>query len=64
MTLKFLRNKVVEVAPRPEGDLEVSWRLTDDLHRIEVHVLEGLGHPVNSLLVVCGMFLKLSLSHS
>ena len=38
MTLKFLRNKVVEVQPRPNGDLDVSWRLTDDLCKIEVRL--------------------------
>ena len=38
MTLKFLRNKVVEVASRPDGDLAVSWRLTDDLFKIEVQL--------------------------
>jgi hypothetical protein len=39
MTLKFLRNKVVEVEPRPEGDLAVSWRLTDDLMKVEVDLI-------------------------
>jgi hypothetical protein len=39
MTLKFLRNKVVEVEPRPDGDLAVSWRLTDDLTKIEVQLI-------------------------
>ncbi len=39
MTLKFLRNKVVEVEPRPTGDLAVSWRLTDDLSKIEVRLI-------------------------
>ena len=39
MTLKFLRNKVVEVGPRPSGDLAVSWRLTDDLFKVEVRLI-------------------------
>lgn len=39
MTLKFLRNKVVEVEPLPEGDLAVSWRLTDDLMKAEVQLV-------------------------
>jgi hypothetical protein len=39
MTLKFLRNKVVEVEPRPDGDLAVSWRLTDDLLKVEVRLV-------------------------
>ncbi len=39
MTLKFLRNKVVEVKARPEGDLVVSWRLTDDLFKAEVELI-------------------------
>lgn len=36
MTLKFLRNKVVEVEQGPDGNLAVSWRLTDDLTRAEI----------------------------
>ena len=36
MTIRFLRNKVVEVEPLPDGDLAVSWRLTDDLMKVEV----------------------------
>ncbi|MBW2367697.1 MAG: DUF2889 domain-containing protein [Deltaproteobacteria bacterium] len=39
MTLKFLRNKVIEVTPRPEGDFVVSWRLTDDLFKVEVQLI-------------------------
>ena len=39
MTLKFLRNKVVEVEPRSEGDLAVSWRLTDDLLKAEIRLI-------------------------
>jgi hypothetical protein len=39
MTLKFLRNKVVEVELRADGDLAVSWRLTDDLTKIEVQLV-------------------------
>jgi hypothetical protein len=36
MTLKFLRNKVVEVEPKSGGELAVSWRLTDDLFKAEI----------------------------
>ena len=36
MTIRFLRNKVVEVEPLSDGDLLVSWRLTDDLLKAEV----------------------------
>ena len=36
MTIRFLRNKVVEVTPQPDGSLKVSWRLTDDLLKAEV----------------------------
>jgi len=36
MTIRFLRNKVVEVEPLSNGDLTVSWRLTDDLLKAEV----------------------------
>lgn len=39
MTLKFLRNKVVEVEPRADGDLNVSWRLTDDLLKMEIRLV-------------------------
>ena len=38
MTLKFLRNKVVEVTPSSDGTLDVSFRLTDDLLKIEVQL--------------------------
>ncbi len=38
MTLTFLRNKVVEVAPLNDGSLDVSFRLTDDLWKIEVQL--------------------------
>ena len=38
MTIRFLRNKVVEVNPRPDGSLAVSWRLTDDLLKAEVNL--------------------------
>jgi len=38
MTIRFLRNKVVEVEPLADGDLSVSWRLTDDLLRAEVEL--------------------------
>jgi hypothetical protein len=36
VTLRFLRNKVVEVTSQPGGSLTVSWRLTDDLLKAEV----------------------------
>ena len=36
MTIRFLRNKVVEVEPLSDGSLAVSWRLTDDLLKAEV----------------------------
>ncbi|MCP4754309.1 MAG: DUF2889 domain-containing protein [Proteobacteria bacterium] len=39
MTLRFLRNKVVEVETLPDGNLAVSWRLTDDLQKAEVDIL-------------------------
>jgi hypothetical protein len=38
MTIRFLRNKVVEVEPLPDGDLGVSWRLTDDLLKAEIEL--------------------------
>jgi hypothetical protein len=36
MTIRFLRNKVVEVAPQPDGSLAVSWRLTDDILKADI----------------------------
>ena len=39
MTLKFLRNKVIEVEPLVDGNLSVSWRLTDDLLKAEVRLI-------------------------
>lgn len=36
MTIKFLRNKVVEVEPLNEGTLKVSFRLADDLLKLDV----------------------------
>jgi len=36
MILRFLRNKVVEVEPQPDGIIAVSWRLTDDLLTAEI----------------------------
>ncbi len=36
MTLKFLRNKVVEVESVSASELQVSWRLTDDLLTLNV----------------------------
>jgi len=38
MTIRFLRNKVVEVEPRLDGSLGVSWRLTDDLLKAEINL--------------------------
>ena len=38
MTIRFLRNKVVEVEPLSDGDLFVSWRLTDDLLKAEIEL--------------------------
>ena len=38
MTLGFLRNKVVEVEPQPDGGLAVRWRPSDDLLRAEVRI--------------------------
>mgnify|MGYP001557550489 CR=1 FL=1 len=38
MTIRFLRNKVVEVEPLSDGSLAVSWRLTDDLLEAEVEL--------------------------
>ena len=38
MTLRFLRNKVVEVSPQTDGSIAVSWRQTDDLLRAEVNI--------------------------
>lgn len=38
MTIRFLRNKVVEVKPKLDGGLTVSWRLTDDLLSAEVRL--------------------------
>jgi hypothetical protein len=36
MTLKFFRNKVVEIEPLSPSELLVSWRLTDDLLKLEI----------------------------
>ena len=38
MTIRFLRNKVVEVEPFSDGSLAVSWRLTDDLLKAEINL--------------------------
>lgn len=38
MTIRFLRNKVVEVEPLPGGAVSVSWRLTDDLLNAAVNL--------------------------
>ena len=38
MTIRFIRNKVVEVNPLSDGSLAVSWRLTDDLLKAEVNL--------------------------
>ena len=39
MTIRFLRNKVVEVTPLADGSLAVCWRLTDDLLKAEVNLI-------------------------
>ena len=38
MTIRFLRNKVVEVEPQADGRIAVSWRLTDDLLTADVNI--------------------------
>ena len=38
MTIRFLRNKVVEVEPQADGTIWTSWRLTDDLLRADVNL--------------------------
>jgi len=38
MTIRFLRNKVVEVSPQADGNIAVAWRLTDDLLKAEVNI--------------------------
>ena len=38
MIIRFLRNKVVEVEPLSDGNLAVSWRLTDDLLKAEINL--------------------------
>ena len=38
MTIRFLRNKVVEVEPLSDGSLVVSWRLADDLLKAEINL--------------------------
>ena len=38
MTIRFLRNKVVEVSPQTDGSITVSWRQTDDLLKAEVNI--------------------------
>lgn len=38
MILSFLRNKVVEVEPLPDGRLDVLWRLTDSFNDIEIRL--------------------------
>ncbi len=39
MSLKFLRNKVVEVEPQLNGNINVSWRLTDDVFKVETNLV-------------------------
>ena len=39
MTIRFLRNKVVEVSPQSDGNIAVSWRQTDDLFKAEVNII-------------------------
>ena len=36
MTLSFLRNKIVEVEPQPDGSLSIFWRLADSLTEMEM----------------------------
>ena len=38
MTIRFLRNKVVEVEPLADGTIQTSWRLTDDLLQADVNL--------------------------
>jgi hypothetical protein len=38
MTLRFLRNKLVEVEPCSDGTLDVFWRLTDDLLKVDARL--------------------------
>ncbi len=38
MTLRFMRNKLVQVEPFPKGGLSVSWRSEDDLLRAEIRM--------------------------
>jgi len=38
MVLRFLRNKVVEVEPLPDGQLLVTWKLADDLLEAEMRL--------------------------
>jgi len=38
MRLWFLRSKIVEAEPLPDGNVAVSWRLTDDLLKAEVNI--------------------------
>jgi hypothetical protein len=38
MVLSFMRNKVVDVEPQPDGSLSVFWRLTDNLLDAEVRL--------------------------
>jgi hypothetical protein len=38
MTIRFLRNKVVEVEPQADGSLLVCWSLRDDLLKAEIHL--------------------------
>ena len=38
MTIRFLRNKVVEVSPHADGSIAVSWRQTDDLLKAKVNI--------------------------
>jgi hypothetical protein len=38
MTLRFLRNKLVEVEPQPDGTLRVTWQLRDDLQKVDLRL--------------------------
>ncbi len=42
MILRVLRNKLVEVEPLADGTLSVSWRLTDDLLKLNVRLIVQL----------------------
>ncbi|MBW1681327.1 MAG: DUF2889 domain-containing protein [Deltaproteobacteria bacterium] len=39
MILDFIRNKIVEVEPQPDGSVSVNWRLKDSLMDVNVKIL-------------------------